>query len=172
MNRGVLALCALCVVPQAGRAQAEAEVTERIHYAADVPACLSAAFDPPEAEECIGQGSMACMEAEADGYTTTGMIACTLAEQAVWDVELNRVYREAVAVMRVMDAEDAPEFATRLDSLRTAQRAWITLRDADCALEYAVWGTGSMRGLAAASCQLDQTARRTIFLDVLAKVQP
>jgi uncharacterized protein YecT (DUF1311 family) len=72
--------------------------------------------------------------------------------------------------MKAMDADDAelfPEFANRADSLRDAQRAWIPLRDAQCALEYAMWGSGSMRQIAGAACLLDLTAKRVIYLRFL-----
>lgn len=50
-----------------------------------------------------------------------------------------------------------------------AQRAWIALRDGDCALEYAMWGSGSMGQIAGATCLLDKTAERTIYLRFLGR---
>ncbi len=163
-------LAVLIWLPLAAQAEQDPAVTALMHYASGVPACLAAADSTKAAEACIGQGAMACMEAEAAGYSNFGMVACTRAEQQVWDGELNRAYTSAMAVMRDLDAQDAadfPEYANRADMLRSAQRAWITLRDADCALEYAIWGAGSMRGLAGASCLLDETAQRASHLHFL-----
>ena len=65
------------------------------------------------------------------------------------------------------DADDManfPEFANRADSLRAAQRAWIAFRDAECGLEYALWGSGSMRNIAGTDCLMHMAAERTIEL--------
>ena len=65
------------------------------------------------------------------------------------------------------DEEEAayfPEFAVRAEKLLEAQRAWIVYRDAECALDYAEWGAGSMRNIAHADCRLQMTAERTIEL--------
>ena len=75
-----------------------------------------------------------------------------------------------MAGLRADDTQEAeffPEFANRADSLLAAQRAWIVLRDADCGLEYAMWGSGSMRQIAGAGCRMQRTAERTIYLKFL-----
>jgi uncharacterized protein YecT (DUF1311 family) len=69
-----------------------------------------------------------------------------------------------------MDAQERdtfPEFANRAESLQAAQRAWIPLRDADCSLEYAMWGSGSMRQIASADCGMRLTGERAIYLKFL-----
>jgi len=140
------------------------------HYAAALEACFDAAQDPAVAQACQGQASAACMEGEAAGYSTQGMTGCLLAEHAAWDDLLNRDYRRTMEALRQLDADEAeffPEYAGRADALRTAQRAWIAFRDADCALAHAMWGSGSMRQIAGASCVLDMTAQRTIELRFL-----
>jgi len=48
--------------------------------------------------------------------------------------------------------------------LRDAQRAWIAYRDANCAMEYGLWGAGSMRQIAGADCQMRMTAERMLEL--------
>ena len=56
---------------------------------------------------------------------------------------------------------------SRLDSVirrLEAQRAWIAFRDTACALDYAEWGSGSMRNIAWADCRMQMTAERTIEL--------
>jgi uncharacterized protein YecT (DUF1311 family) len=41
------------------------------------------------------------------------------------------------------------------------------LRDADCTLEYAMWGSGSMRQIAGSGCRMRRPAERTIYLKFL-----
>ena len=120
--------------------------------------------------DCIGKMAEACMEAEDGGYSTLGMVMCTAAETQVWDRFLNAEYRSTMSALNAMDVDEGqyfPEFAKREDSLRDAQRAWITFRDAECGLAYAMWGSGSMRNIAAATCQLEMTAKRTLELQEL-----
>lgn len=130
--------------------------------------CL-AGTEPGEAWEiCIGRSSEACMQTEEGGFTTLGTASCLGMERDLWDVQLNRVYREQIAAAKLRDAEEATAFdgafANLEDSLRAAQRAWIPFRDAQCALEYAYWGSGSMRQIAGAGCHMRMTAERTIEL--------
>ena len=60
-----------------------------------------------------------------------------------------------------MDTSDGGQ---RVEALRDAQRAWIAFRDAECAMEYAAWGTGSIRSIAGADCMMSLTAERTVRL--------
>jgi len=120
-----------------------------------------------EDHSCVGDAAQLCMESAEDGYTTVGMIDCTAQETAVWDGLLNEAYQQAMALMRELDTADEsrmPEYAVRAGQLRSAQRAWITFRDTNCAMEYGIWGAGSMRGLAGAACHLEMTAARTFTL--------
>lgn len=105
---------------------------------------------------CIGKAARQCQTATPDGETTIGIGQCLMAEMAQWDKLLNREYGKTR-----MAYADSPDLA---DQLRDAQRAWIALRDADCELEYARWGGGSMRSIAAANCRLTHTARRALSL--------
>lgn len=117
--------------------------------------------------QCVGAASEACMAEEEGGQTTLGISLCTAGETEVWDGYLNAEYKTTMAAMRAMDDDERvyfPEFANRATALRDAQRAWIPFRDAECGLDYALWGSGSMRNIAGASCALDLTARRTIRL--------
>ncbi len=128
-------------------------------------ACYAAAETDDAMTACIGQMSTACMDGQEGGHSMLGMSSCINAEAQVWDKYLNSEYRETMAALKAMDADEAefsPEFAKRADSLRDAQRAWIGFRDAECGLAYAMWGSGSMRSIAWASCQVDMTAKRTI----------
>ena len=100
-----------------------------------------------------------------DGGTTLGPTASHLREQRAWDVLLNEAYARVIGHAASLDrGAMRPEFAVYEETLRTAQRAWIALRDADCALEYARFGDGSMRHIAHTACLSRMTADRTLFL--------
>lgn len=127
-------------------------------------ACYEASEDGAHAA-CQRKMAQACMETEEGGYTTLGMVHCTMAETRVCDRYLNREYQATLAGLEAMDADEAvyfPEFAKRVENLRAAQRAWIVFRDAECGLAYAMWGSGSMRNIASVNCQLDMTVKRTL----------
>lgn len=131
-----------------------------------IPACFHAAEDEVAAHACVGTESAACMQTP-DGQTTVGMMTCLLAENEVWDGLLNAEYAAARARAAEADAAEQasfPEFAVRAAQVRDAQRAWIAFRDANCAMEYGVWGAGSMRQIAGADCLLRMTSERTIEL--------
>lgn len=116
---------------------------------------------------CIGVLSGACIREEDGGESTLGMSQCNYSEARFWDGLLNDEYRQTMAWAKSMDADEAvyfPEYANLAKSLRAAQRAWIAFRDAECELEYAVWGSGSMRNIAGSGCIMRLTAERTIAL--------
>lgn len=160
----------LILLAGVARAEPQPAVAELMHYMAPVTACFDAAEVPEEARACVTAQSSLCMDTEEAGYSTVGMMFCTLAEYEAWDRLLNREYQATMDGLRRMDEEEAeffPEYANRAESLRAAQRAWIPFRDAECALAYAMWGAGSMRQIAGASCLLDMTAERTIEIRFL-----
>lgn len=152
------------VFPLIAQAEPQPAVAALMPYMDGMSTCFDSTQTSNDANACIGQGAAICMETEADGFSNLGMMFCTLAEAESWDQLLNREYALTMGALREMDMREVDEFAVRADSLRAAQRAWIPLRDADCALEYSMWGAGSMRQLAGASCQLQKTAERTVFL--------
>ena len=129
--------------------------------------CYAAAGTTEAKAECIGILSQNCMGREEGGETTLGMTQCLSSETEVWDVFLNDEYRQTMAWAKAMDTDEAevfPEFANRAKSLRDAQRAWLVFRDAECGLDYAIFGSGSMRQIVGASCFMRMTAERTIDL--------
>lgn len=128
-------------------------------------ACYSDAEGAEVREACVGVMAEACMAADGGNYSTVAMMECISAETAVWDRFLNAEYRQTLASFEAMDAaETGPANARRVEALRTAQRAWIAFRDAECGLAYAVWGAGSMRMLDGAGCFKRMTAERTLEL--------
>ncbi len=165
-----LTLFAPLLASNVALAEPQPAVQELMHYMDGTAACFDAAMDEAAAEACIGQGSAVCMDTEEGGYTTIGMMFCAWAEFEEWDRLLNREYASVMDGMRAIDAQEAglfPEFAVRAERLRDAQRAWIVMRDAECSLQYAMWGAGSMRQIAGATCKLQETGERTLYLRFL-----
>ncbi len=133
----------------------------------ELRACYESAEDYAGKTDCIGSVSAKCQEVEEGGYSTFGMSSCNNDEYLAWDVLLNEEYQATKAAFEAWDKDEAeffPEYARRVETLRDAQRAWITFRDAECELEYAIWGSGSMRHIMGTACNVDMTAERTIEL--------
>lgn len=61
--------------------------------------------------------------ATGENQTTYGMIQCIDTAYAAWDMELNKYYK---LLMSVLNEEEK-------EKLKTAQKAWIIMRDADIA---------------------------------------
>ncbi|MCB1345529.1 MAG: DUF1311 domain-containing protein [Methylobacteriaceae bacterium] len=118
---------------------------------------------------CIGNAARFCMEATPEGQTTLGMSACLMAERDAWDRLLNEEYARARAESARVDAADTPDHAVRAARLRDAQRAWIAYRDANCAVDYALPGGGSLRQITGAHCVLRMTAERSFELRALVR---
>ena len=135
-------------------------------FAEAVAPCYDAATMRTEIEACQGIAASACFEGAPDGQTTYGMMQCLISEGGAWDAILNREYGRARDWARQRDAEDAggPTESAREQTLRDAQRAWIAFRDANCAMEYAAWGAGSMRMIAGADCVNRMTFERVLDL--------
>jgi len=129
--------------------------------------CYGEADGTEQRTQCISTMSQTCIEQEDGGGSTLGISMCQNAEAEAWDVLLNDEYRQTMQWAKMADAEEAvyfPEFANLAKSLLAAQRAWITYRDAECELDYAIWGSGSMRHIAGTACIMQLTAERTIEL--------
>ena len=117
------------ILPMAVPAQTMEEHMQNLamlYTAADPADCLNRAGDPSAAKACISATSDTCMEQEADGYTTFGMMTCVQAETQAWDILLNAEYQKTRARADRMDGfESQPDYAVRADRLLEAQRAWI-----------------------------------------------
>ena len=108
------------------------------------PEAMEARYSPAY-DRCLDQPG---------GQTTYGMIQCTAEELKVQDGRLNQAYRVAMADLN--DRQKA--------RLKTAQRAWIAFRDADCAAQFDEdWGTLSR--VTANMCVLQRTVERTLELE-------
>ena len=110
---------------------------------------------------CLGRTAETCMAREEDGETTLGMVSCLSAETEVWDNQMNVEYEATRVFFASMDGADSGQ---RVDALLTAQSAWNTFRDAECAMEYSTMGEGSIRSIVGADCFMSLTAERTVRL--------
>lgn len=100
---------------------------------------------------CIGRTANPCMETP-EGASTQGQVACIRAESKQWDDLLTAEYRALLASL------PAPAVAR----VRDAQRLWLALRDADCAIPNLLLDGGTMAQPIAASCYHRRTAERAI----------
>lgn len=87
----------------------------------------------------------------AAGGVTTALRTCDASELAVRDQTLNAAYQQVVTAL-------PPE---RRLGLRTAQRAWLGFRDAECAFRRSADEGGTDAVLIANTCRLDLTTART-----------
>lgn len=112
----------------------------------------------------------ASLDAEArehhcdDPQNQHDMNACASIDFQRADAELNRVWARAIAGAREADRELDREFdqrPTEEATLREAQRAWITFRDAHCTVEgYHEARGGSMETMVYEGCRAALTRER------------
>jgi uncharacterized protein YecT (DUF1311 family) len=104
-----------------------------------------------------------CTNAE----TQQDMNICAYQAWEAADAELNRVYADAVSAMQVSDADFPPEGATEEERLRTAQRAWVAFRDANCDVAGFQMRGGSAEPLLINGCMHQMTQDRIAELQML-----
>lgn len=105
------------------------------------------------AEDCAGAGS------------TVALNACLERVFEAEDAELNRVWRRVLGAIDRADYMAPADRAAWTQSLRAAQRAWVTFKEADCkdAVGYE-WFGGTGATAAVLSCLIDKTRLRTAEL--------
>lgn len=84
--------------------------------------------------------------------------ACAGGDFAAADAELNKVYDQVVARLAHAAAPDARTL------LVSAQRAWLSLRDAECAFRTSDSEGGSVHPMNVLGCRTELTRRRTADL--------
>ena len=134
-----------------------------VFSAAITESCLASG----EAEACVGEAAVACMEQSDGGQTTVGMGGCLDKELTYWDGQLNAAYRAVMARAKAVDAEMQDLGATvssQAKALLAMQRAWIVFRDEKCSYERSQWGGGTGGGPATLDCLMQETARQTFYL--------
>lgn len=107
-----------------------------------------------------------CDQAKADMGIQQEMNICAAEEYRAADKALNIQWKATYEIMKKRDralysfSPDAAkaEFAA---SLLSAQRAWITFRDAQCRVEGNVAFGGSLQPLLVSTCQTRMTEKRT-----------
>ncbi len=125
--------------------------------AAATPALAQPSRIDPEKEYSPAYGR--CLNSgDALKGVTVAMAGCTNAELQKQDARLNRAYKAAMA------KRSKPQQA----SLRTAQRAWIKRRDAECQ-EDLTGGTIDMLNIG--GCHLSMTTVRAVELERMVKAR-
>jgi uncharacterized protein YecT (DUF1311 family) len=120
--------------------------------AAVIEACLkSADADDGKPHDCIGRVADACLD-KPENQSTHAMMACSDSETKIWDALLNAEYQRLLG---------AVEGKTK-DDIVKAQRQWVGLRDADCAIPYALFDGGTMAQPIGANCVMANTAERML----------
>jgi len=119
-------------------------------------ACLFAApfAAPASAEEIDCATAMAQQE----------MNICAEMDWQEADKELNAAYKRAIAAMKEIDAYLTPDLQGAETALRTAQRAWIAYRDAQCETAGFPMRGGSAEPLLVYGCLRQVTENRTAEL--------
>ena len=101
-----------------------------------------------EYRQCFATG-------DAARGVTSAMMSCTGEEIDRQDARLNRTYR--TAMMRLKPAAKA--------RLRASERRWIAERDRGCRRSARTFEGGTAAGLSYSGCILDETVRRTMWLE-------
>lgn len=105
-----------------------------------------------------------------DCANTSIQLELNLCAEQDWqaaDADLNRVYKSVMAEMQAMDQGLPPELQGAATTLRDAQRAWITFRDANCRLAGYPMRGGSAEPLLIYGCLRQMTLDRTRQLQEL-----
>ncbi len=106
-----------------------------------------------------------------NAQTQAEMNTCAAQEFAASDAELNAQWEKTAAAMKALDAEldrETDKQPGHFETLLKGQRAWLTLRDAQCLSESFKARGGSMQQLLAAQCKTYMTELRTEQLRDLA----
>ncbi len=119
----------------------------------------------------IAQAGTAAAGGCKNPITQMDMNACAAQDYRAADSELNAQWTVTTGEMRQADIATRPQADGRpgyYDQLLTAQRLWISFRDAHCASEgYAARG-GSMEPMLISGCKAILTRERTAQLRELA----
>ena len=107
---------------------------------------------------------------DVDCANTSVQVEMNFCAEQDWqaaDAELNRVYTSVMADMTAMDQALPPELQGAAQTLRDAQRAWITFRDANCRLAGYPMRGGSAEPLLVYGCFRQMTLDRSAELRAL-----
>ena len=95
--------------------------------------------------------------------------ACAAGELEAADKALNEQWQETIAVMRRLDGGGPPVDGQPgyVETMRAAQRAWLTFRDQHCLAESFLGRGGSIQVSLAHTCKAYLTQQRTFQLSEL-----
>lgn len=111
--------------------------------------CSAGEEDPPRVD-CANPGN------------TYEFNICSDREFVAADSELNAIYKKVVAKIATDGGDKPYDAKAREAALRSAQRAWIAYRDADCKGALPLdWGGGTGTTAAVLGCMIEKTKRRT-----------
>jgi uncharacterized protein YecT (DUF1311 family) len=103
----------------------------------------------------------------ANAMSTHDLRFCGAAELEAADKALNAAYQKALASIKAREDEPPPYDNKGYEAaLRTAQRAWVAYRDADCntVVPFA-WTNGTGGPVAVLGCLINHTKARTKDLE-------
>ncbi|WP_349568809.1 lysozyme inhibitor LprI family protein [Azotobacter salinestris] len=112
--------------------------------------CLSATL-PSAASE-------APIDCEA-AVSTPDLEHCAALEQAKVERKLNAAYQKLVQHLSQPDTE-LDDYTAMRQKLLEAQRAWIRFREADCAAQYVMHASGTIRTLVHIGCMQERAEQR------------
>ncbi len=156
-------LIAIIILPNGQAAMAEINTNGMMEA---VETCYLGSDPFAGVPECVGWASSMCQE--ANSYTTNDVVDCIAFETSIWDEYLNLIYNGQREELQQRDL-DNPGRINRADALLAAQRAWITFRDEECSLRYAMHQDGTIRSIIHADCIMNHTARRLFELRTVAR---
>ncbi|QLF71089.1 DUF1311 domain-containing protein [Peteryoungia desertarenae] len=104
----------------------------------------------------------------ANAMTQMDMNICAGQDYQAADDEMNAQWRKTRALLAEWDKSVESRGETASEQLLAAQRAWLSYRDRQCAVEGAAVEGGSMQPLIVASCLAKLTRLRTEDLSDLA----
>lgn len=113
----------------------------------------------PRDPKVEGRYTAAFAACQKTAQTTSDNADCFVAEFARQDAALNRIWQ---AVFPRIPAGQRP-------LLRAAQRRWLAARDPFCRKESNGFSGGTIAPVIYVSCRTEQTIRRTLWLEKLAK---
>jgi uncharacterized protein YecT (DUF1311 family) len=113
----------------------------------------SAAYASPNPVEA--RYSSAYKKCTAEAVGDVELRVCVNTEIGIQDARLNQAYK------MIMQHLTPPQQA----SLRLSERAWITKKEKDCALERQPDAGGTLAFVETAECALDTTIKRLIWLE-------
>jgi uncharacterized protein YecT (DUF1311 family) len=104
---------------------------------------------------------LGCPTSKAEAQTTLGMEGCSEKTILRTDAQIDAVAKKIFSLL------DTP--AARRDFV-TAQRAWLTYRNADCASVSDKYAGGTLAGVLAADCTSQRTTRHLIDVRAFEKL--